>query len=116
MKTREQIARQLTADLERATDKWGIHVLRWRHHTDHTNFTNRKNHMNRKNHNCSSRQITQAGNNMSLMFIPRVEIKDVCLAREMQRVMAAEAEATRDARAKVMTKAKPFYFFNEKFR
>jgi len=56
---REEIARQLTADLERATDKWGIHVL-------------------------------------------RVEIKDVCLAREMQRVMAAEAEATRDARAKVI--------------
>ena len=25
----------------------------------------------------------------------------MCLAREMQRVMAAEAEATRDARAKV---------------
>ena len=59
------------------------------------------------------------------MFIPRVEIKDVCLAREMQRVMAAEAEATRDARAKVMTKAKLFKrflifdffnFFNEKFR
>ena len=105
LKTREQIARQLTADLERATDKWGIHVLRWRHHTDHTNFTNRK------NHNCSSRQITQAGNIMSFMFIPRVEIKDVCLAREMQRVMAAEAEATRDARAKVMTKAKLFFNF-----
>ena len=34
-------------------------------------------------------------------FHCRVEIKDVCLAREMQRVMAAEAEATRDARAKV---------------
>ena len=28
LKAREQIARQLTADLERATDKWGIHVLR----------------------------------------------------------------------------------------
>ena len=28
LKSREQIARQLTADLERATDKWGIHVLR----------------------------------------------------------------------------------------
>ena len=25
---REQIAQQLTADLELATDKWGIHVLR----------------------------------------------------------------------------------------
>ena len=33
----------------------------------------------------------------------RVEIKDVCLAKEMQRVMAAEAEATRDARAKVVS-------------
>ena len=29
LKAREEIARQLTADLERATDKWGIHVLRW---------------------------------------------------------------------------------------
>ena len=40
-------------------------------------------------------------------FLPllhtRVEIKDVCLAKEMQRVMAAEAEATRDARAKVVS-------------
>ena len=30
LKAREEIARQLTADLERATDKWGIHVLRWK--------------------------------------------------------------------------------------
>ena len=41
-------------------------------------------------------------------FHSRVEIKDVCLAREMQRVMAAEAEATRDARAKVTTKVGHF--------
>ena len=37
-----------------------------------------------------------------LLLHTRVEIKDVCLAKEMQRVMAAEAEATRDARAKVV--------------
>ena len=47
------------------------------------------------------------GNELQLFHLhcTRVEIKDVCLAREMQRVMAAEAEATRDARAKVTRKA-----------
>jgi hypothetical protein len=33
--------------------------------------------------------------------VERVEVKDVRLPREMQRAMAAEAEATREARAKV---------------
>ena len=32
----------------------------------------------------------------------RVEIKDVRLPKNLQRAMAAEAEATREARAKVM--------------
>jgi len=36
------------------------------------------------------------------VHVERVEIKDVRLPRQMQRVMAAEAEATREARAKVV--------------
>ncbi|RWS10160.1 Mechanosensory protein 2-like protein [Dinothrombium tinctorium] len=36
------------------------------------------------------------------MKVERVEIKDVVLPRQMQRAMAAEAEAARDARAKVI--------------
>ena len=36
----------------------------------------------------------------------------MCLAKEMQRVMAAEAEATRDARAKVVSDDEKLYFFN----
>ena len=35
------------------------------------------------------------------VHVDRVEIKDVRLPQQMQRAMAAEAEATRDARAKV---------------
>ena len=35
------------------------------------------------------------------VHVDRVEIKDVCIPQNMQRSMAAEAEATRDARAKV---------------
>ena len=37
------------------------------------------------------------------VHVDRVEIKDVRLPQQMQRSMAAEAEATRDARAKVST-------------
>ena len=37
------------------------------------------------------------------VHVDRVEIKDVRLPQQMQRSMAAEAEATRDARAKVLT-------------
>lgn len=36
------------------------------------------------------------------VHVDRVEIKDVCIPKNMQRSMAAEAEATRDARAKVI--------------
>ena len=36
------------------------------------------------------------------VHVDRVEIKDVRLPQQMQRAMAAEAEATRDARAKVI--------------
>lgn len=35
--------------------------------------------------------------------VERVEIKDVKLPQQLQRAMAAEAEATREARAKVRT-------------
>ena len=37
------------------------------------------------------------------VHVDRGEIKDVRLPQQMQRSMAAEAEATRDARAKVVT-------------
>jgi erythrocyte band 7 integral membrane protein len=37
------------------------------------------------------------------VHVDRVELKDVRLPQQMQRAMAAEAEATRDARAKVIT-------------
>ena len=50
---------------------------------------------------CSEEIIQSSQHQFVFHFHCRVEIKDVCLAREMQRVMAAEAEATRDARAKV---------------
>ena len=36
------------------------------------------------------------------VHVEKVEIKDVKLPKQMQRVMAAEAEATREARAKVI--------------
>merc|ERR1711993_189927 len=35
--------------------------------------------------------------------VERVEVKDVCLPQQLQRAMAAEAEAARDARAKVIS-------------
>lgn len=38
--------------------------------------------------------------------VERVEIKDVKLPQQLQRAMAAEAEATREARAKVRTRAR----------
>ena len=37
--------------------------------------------------------------------VERVEVKDVRLPQQLQRAMAAEAEATREARAKVRTEA-----------
>ena len=38
----------------------------------------------------------------SLSKVHRVEVKDVSLPKPMQRAMAAEAEATREARAKII--------------
>ena len=43
------------------------------------------------------------------VHVDRVEIKDVCIPKNMQRSMAAEAEATRDARAKVENNKKLNY-------
>jgi hypothetical protein len=40
-------------------------------------------------------------NNVLLNRVERVEVKDVRLPQQLQRAMAAEAEATREARAKV---------------
>lgn len=42
--------------------------------------------------------------------VERVEIKDVKLPQQLQRAMAAEAEAAREARAKVSVTATPSYF------
>ena len=39
--------------------------------------------------------------NVNVLQIERVEVKDVRLPQNLQRAMAAEAEATREARAKV---------------
>ena len=43
----------------------------------------------------------EAATNPWGVHVDRVELKDVRLPQQMQRSMAAEAEATRDARAKV---------------
>jgi erythrocyte band 7 integral membrane protein len=48
--------------------------------------------------------------------VERVEIKDVRLPKMLQRIMAAEAEAAREARAKVINKYKSFDFLNNIFR
>lgn len=42
--------------------------------------------------------------------VERVEIKDVKLPQQLQRAMAAEAEASREARAKVKTMEDLFHF------
>ena len=39
---------------------------------------------------------------MTLIQVERVEVKDVRLPQQLQRAMAAEAEAAREARAKVI--------------
>ena len=42
-----------------------------------------------------------------LSRVERVEVKDVRLPQQLQRAMAAEAEATREARAKVRLQPRP---------
>jgi len=50
----------------------------------------------------SMHQILEAATDPWGVHVDRVEVKDVRLPTQMQRSMAAEAEATRDARAKVI--------------
>ena len=49
----------------------------------------------------SMHQILEVATDPWGVHVDRVEVKDVRLPQQMQRSMAAEAEATRDARAKV---------------
>ena len=51
----------------------------------------------------SMHQILEVATDVWGVHVDRVEVKDVRLPQQMQRSMAAEAEATRDARAKVDT-------------
>merc|ERR1711910_97367 len=50
----------------------------------------------------SMHQILEAATDPWGVHVDRVEVKDVRLPTQMQRAMAAEAESTRDARAKVI--------------
>ena len=45
------------------------------------------------------------------MQVERVEVKDVRLPKNLQRAMAAEAEATREAQAKVDRHKENIYLF-----
>ena len=49
----------------------------------------------------SIHQILEVATNVWGVHVDRVEVKDIHLPQQMQRSMAAEAEASRDARAKV---------------
>ena len=78
---REKIAETMQSSLDSATDPWGVKVgpdWRMRGHVTST---------------CSPLIGRQ---------VERVEIKDVRLPLQLQRAMAAEAEAARNARAKVI--------------
>ena len=90
---REFIAKDILTHLDGATDPWGIQV-----------------------HQLEIRRIavqseilfTHLLTNTKLLFyiyptqVERVEVKDVRLPQQLQRAMAAEAEAAREARAKVI--------------
>jgi len=51
----------------------------------------------------SMHQILEEATDVWGVHVDRVEVKDVRLPQQMQRSMAAEAEASRDARAKVIS-------------
>ena len=91
---REFIAKDILTHLDGATDPWGIQV-----------------------HQLEIRRIAVQSEilyinilltNIKLLFyihptqVERVEVKDVRLPQQLQRAMAAEAEAAREARAKVI--------------
>ena len=85
---RESIADAMHHSLEVATDPWGVHVERNRHVMSSYNIVPYIYLL------ILSHAMTSPGG-------CRVEIKDVRLPQQLQRAMAAEAEATREARAKV---------------
>ncbi|THD28708.1 Stomatin like transmembrane protein [Fasciola hepatica] len=72
---REQIDARLKTQLDEATGPWGINV---------------------------SETIIEKNENILVSQVERVEIKDVSLPQDMQRAMAAEAQATQAAQAKVI--------------
>ena len=86
---REKIAETMQSSLDSATDPWGVKVgPDWR----------TRGHVTRTCSPLIGRQVE------------RVEIKDVRLPLQLQRAMAAEAEAAREARAKVMNIGGKLYF------
>ena len=87
---RETIADAMHHNLEVATDPWGVHVERNRHVMSSYNIML-----------CLFIYLLILSHMMTSPGGCRVEIKDVRLPQQLQRAMAAEAEATREARAKV---------------
>ena len=78
---REKIAETMQSSLDSATDPWGVKVTAdWR----------------------TRGHVTSTCSPLIGRQVERVEIKDVRLPLQLQRAMAAEAEAAREARAKVM--------------
>ena len=78
---REKIAETMQSSLDSATDPWGVKVTAdWR----------------------TRGHVTSPCSPLIGRQVERVEIKDVRLPLQLQRAMAAEAEAAREARAKVM--------------
>ena len=71
--------------IDTATDPWGIDIER----VEVTNCMN-------------SPRIAMEINNSQNVFLHPDQVKDVRLPQNLQRAMAAEAEATREARAKVI--------------
>ena len=78
---REKIAETMQSSLDSATDPWGVKVTPdWR----------------------TRGHVTSTCSPLIGRQVERVEIKDVRLPLQLQRAMAAEAEAARNARAKVI--------------
>ena len=82
---RETIAHDMQVSLDEATDPWGVYIERvevgQHEHDDHQDCGDG----HRDHHDDSV-----------------VQVKDVRVPEQLQRAMAAEAEAAREARAKVM--------------
>jgi erythrocyte band 7 integral membrane protein len=80
---RESISHDILFHVDRATTPWGIKV----------------NSSASDNYSFLEKYLI---NNMCFQKVERVEVKDVRLPQSLQRAMAAEAEASREARAKVI--------------